>query len=261
MNQVVVNVHKGRSPGIVPVPGLEVYQYFHIESDRRSDIRQATMQFKVSRRWAAKHKDISFFEFERNKWVKMPIEEISHDKRWVYLKAVVGDIGDFALAAEKKEKEYKMGPLWAIFGIVVLALLAVSLFGLYVADADFNGIPKQVWTQDTVHTINLSKYFVDPDGESLRFSATGSNNIEVFFDRDGRAVLTPTQGWSGSDSITFSAQDSAGDTVQSNTVDLVVRPSYIPVDSIPLLKYALGALLILLVLVMIFQYAKKLANN
>jgi hypothetical protein len=84
------------------------------------------------------------------------------------------------------------------------------------------GIPNQEWDEDSVHTLNLSAYFNDPDGDSLYYSNTELQNVKVSYDK-GIAILVPRRNWYGSEFVIFTASDMKGGKVDSNLVQLTVN--------------------------------------
>jgi PGF-pre-PGF domain-containing protein len=84
------------------------------------------------------------------------------------------------------------------------------------------GIPNQKWDEDSVHTMNLSMYFNDPDEDSLYYSNTELQNIEIKYNA-GIAVLMPQKNWYGSEFVIFTASDMKGGKVDSNLVQLTVQ--------------------------------------
>ena len=83
------------------------------------------------------------------------------------------------------------------------------------------GIPDQEWNEDTNLTIELSKYFSDPDRDSLYYTNTELQNINVYY-VDGDAILVPKKNWHGSEFVIFTAKDMKGGEVDSNLVKLAV---------------------------------------
>lgn len=80
-------------------------------------------------------------------------------------------------------------------------------------------IPTQNLTKNTNHTITLSDYFADADGDSLTYTVlTAPVNINVTIS-GGSAILTPAANWSGNNTIAFTANDSKA-TTNSNTFTL-----------------------------------------
>jgi len=116
------------------------------------------------------------------------------------------------------------------------------------------GIPTQTWAKDTIHSINLEKYFQDPDGDALTYSATSTNNIQIEI-IGNTAHLTPTRGWTGEEKTTFIADDQKGGKINSNTVTLKVQKQILPNY---LAKYLSATLiLIAIILLIISMYINK----
>ncbi len=69
--------------------------------------------------------------------------------------------------------------------------------------------------------IDLDDFFYDPDGDSLNFSVGGESNIDVIIQNTTNFVgLFPVS--VGTDTITFSAIDSNGDNITSNSFLIIV---------------------------------------
>ncbi len=84
-------------------------------------------------------------------------------------------------------------------------------------------IPNQQWYEDNIHTINLSDYFSDIDGDILTYSSTSPSNLSVSIDNEtGVATLNPDLNWDGVRTIIFYAFDIMGQSATSNTVTLTV---------------------------------------
>jgi len=79
--------------------------------------------------------------------------------------------------------------------------------------------------KDTV--INLSKYFVDPDGDKLSYSNSELENIDAEYSGDN-VILTPKEGFIGSEFVIFTADDGKGGKVDSNIIKLVVTAAKEP---------------------------------
>ncbi|ENE4764754.1 tandem-95 repeat protein [Vibrio parahaemolyticus] len=85
-----------------------------------------------------------------------------------------------------------------------------------------NAIADQVLSEDfDAYTIDLNEVFKDSDS-SLEFSVSGNDNIQISI-VNGVATITPTADWNGSETITFTAKDSSGESV-SQTVNFTVAP-------------------------------------
>ncbi|WP_274032774.1 tandem-95 repeat protein, partial [Vibrio parahaemolyticus] len=85
-----------------------------------------------------------------------------------------------------------------------------------------NAIADQVLSEDfDVYTIDLNEVFKDSDS-SLEFSVSGNDNIQISI-VSGVATITPTADWNGKETITFTAKDPSGESV-NQTVDFTVAP-------------------------------------
>ncbi|HGS5189856.1 TPA: tandem-95 repeat protein, partial [Vibrio parahaemolyticus] len=85
-----------------------------------------------------------------------------------------------------------------------------------------NAIADQVLSEDfDAYTIDLNEVFKDSDS-SLEFSVTGNNSIQISI-VNGVATITPTADWNGKETITFTAKDPSGESV-NQTVDFTVAP-------------------------------------
>ncbi|HCE3511568.1 TPA: tandem-95 repeat protein [Vibrio parahaemolyticus] len=85
-----------------------------------------------------------------------------------------------------------------------------------------NAIADQVLSEDfDTYTIDLNEVFKDSDS-SLEFSVSGNDNIQISI-VNGIATITPTADWNGSETLTFIATDSSGESI-SQRVDFTVAP-------------------------------------
>ncbi|HHK8661998.1 TPA: tandem-95 repeat protein, partial [Vibrio parahaemolyticus] len=85
-----------------------------------------------------------------------------------------------------------------------------------------NAIADQELSEDfDVYTIDLNEVFKDSDS-SLEFSVSGNNSIQISI-VNGVATITPTADWNGKETITFTAKDPSGESV-NQTVDFTVAP-------------------------------------
>ncbi|HCE2054699.1 TPA: tandem-95 repeat protein, partial [Vibrio parahaemolyticus] len=85
-----------------------------------------------------------------------------------------------------------------------------------------NAIADQVLSEDfATYTIDLNEVFKDTDS-SLEFSVSGNNSIQIAI-VNGVATITPTADWNGKETITFTAKDPSGESV-NQTVDFTVAP-------------------------------------
>ncbi|EMK3394674.1 tandem-95 repeat protein [Vibrio parahaemolyticus] len=85
-----------------------------------------------------------------------------------------------------------------------------------------NAIADQELSEDFAsYTIDLNDAFKDSDS-ALNFSVSGNSNVLVSIE-NGIATISPTADWNGSETLTFTATDSSGESV-SQTVDFTVAP-------------------------------------
>ncbi|MDS1993297.1 tandem-95 repeat protein [Vibrio parahaemolyticus] len=85
-----------------------------------------------------------------------------------------------------------------------------------------NAIADPVLSEDfDAYTIDLNEVFKDSDS-SLEFSVSGNNSIQISI-VNSVATITPTADWNGKETITFTAKDPSGESV-NQTVDFTVAP-------------------------------------
>ena len=111
----------------------------------------------------------------------------------------------------------------------LLALAAVVFLIAAIATAATTSIPAEVvdeprgssyadlyheFEQNTRYDLDLSRYFIDPDGDPLRYTHSQPENLHIQVE-DDVARITPDRGYSGEQSVVFTAIDSAGASVDS----------------------------------------------
>ncbi|MFW1044802.1 tandem-95 repeat protein, partial [Vibrio parahaemolyticus] len=85
-----------------------------------------------------------------------------------------------------------------------------------------NAIADQELSEDfATYTIDLNDAFKDSDS-ALNFSVSGNSNVLVSIE-NGIATISPTADWNGSETLTFTATDSSGESI-SQTVNFTVAP-------------------------------------
>ncbi len=87
-------------------------------------------------------------------------------------------------------------------------------------------IPEQIWNEDENHTLNLTEYFFDLDGDDLYYlfgESSDDTNIEVKEIVDGVVTFEVQENWFGEDWIIFRITDLIN-TVYSNNITLRVLP-------------------------------------
>ena len=130
---------------------------------------------------------------------------------------------------------------------------------------DEEGIPAQVWDEDTTKTLNLTEYFQDPDNDELVFEHTLLEHVSVSVDEDGIATLIPDKNWHGTEFVRFTADDGKGGNVSSNTVRLTVNDA----EEEPFMdrmktafstysNYVMVGVLILVILILLIEFRKPI---
>ena len=118
---------------------------------------------------------------------------------------------------------------WKYYGNDSLGNLAngsLQSFTISNRPPQFQNISPVNWSEDTIDTsLNLTKYFTDPDNDNLTFSSTTPVNITVSINQTtGIVNLTPKANFTGVEYITFTATDPYGASNISNQVMLNVTP-------------------------------------
>jgi hypothetical protein len=214
-----------------------IYQTFVVSANVENEsVSQARLRFRVKKSWMQRHNvtpsTVRLLHLGADRWNSIVAEPVSTDHKYVYYTADADGLGEFAIIGKpgkKAKKEIRLARwvLPTIFVIVALIALVSLVIIFNVNRAPTVGIPAQIWKQDTQHTLDLSQYFKDPDGDPLTFSSGRSENIEIMF-VDDKAVFTPHYGWHGTERVVFLADDGKGGLVKSNPVELVVEPDVIP---------------------------------
>ncbi len=233
--KLVVTARRCR-PSVPPYSDC-VYQTFVVSANVENDaVSQARIRFKVKKSWMHRHNvapsAVRLLHLGADRWNSIVAEPVSTDDKYVYYTADVEGLGEFAIIGKpgkkaKKECRLARWVLPAIFVIVALIALVSLAIIVQVNRTPTIGIPAQVWKQDTQHTLDLSQYFKDPDGDPLTFSSGRTENIEIMF-VGNNAIFTPHYGWHGTERVVFLADDGKGGIVKSNPVELVVEPDVIP---------------------------------
>ena len=80
------------------------------------------------------------------------------------------------------------------------------------------------WDEDNNYELNLSNYFIDIDGDILRYISTEPENIKININnKTGIAILKPKKDWYGNTQVKFLAIDPGDLTVLSNKITLTVN--------------------------------------
>ena len=254
-----------------------IYSYVTITSNVDNCAESIKLNANIPLRRVKDVDDIRVWRWSGVEWLEI-IPEIQRKTSWgVEFTASADAIGTFAVGvlvpkaktAEKIRKtlgktvkKAKKTSTPGFLGYVALALLfviAVAAFTYFAPKKDINttGIPRQSWQQDTDHSLNLSLYFRDPDGDSLTFSASPVDSISVAIVGDA-VQFSPLTGYFGEQEIIFTATDSNNNSVQSNRVKLVVMKSYLPAWVRPYIINVVAGLGILLALFVLKRWKNSL---
>ncbi len=130
-----------------------------------------------------------------------------------------------------------------------------------------NTMEYQVIPKNSYKEINLSERFYDPDGDSLIFSSTQSENLKIDIWKN-IALIRPNEDYYGVETVTFTAEDSLGEKTDSDPITVVVhynegKTVYISdaIDSIKLYKYWVFAGLAAFVFLILAAFVKKYYDN
>lgn len=86
----------------------------------------------------------------------------------------------------------------------------------------FSGtIANYTWAEDVNQDVNVSQYFTDADNDTLAYTVNNLDNMS--YTVNGTTItLDPDLDWTGTNNVTFRAEDPYGSGVNSNTVQLMV---------------------------------------
>ena len=177
----------------------------------------------------------------------------------VLMLAYVGVIKKSARSQDEKRRiAYVLGVLALLFAL--LAIVAASMVQLPVelAEEQRGTSPTDLYYEfpmNTQYLIDLDRYFVDPDGGPLSFTASQAEHMRVQIE-GSVATLTPTRNWFGQEYIVFTAQDTAGDTADSPIMTFRVLATK-PVSFgqwVSLYCAAINAILVALFLVLLIAW-------
>lgn len=90
---------------------------------------------------------------------------------------------------------------------------------------EISEIPTQITDEDIAFIpINLNDYVSDPDtNDELTFTISGEQNIQFEINSENMLIAIPTENWNGTETITLTVSDLAGEEV-STTIELMVNP-------------------------------------
>lgn len=250
-----------------------IYQYFRLGANtEQNDFEETEATFKVSKKWLARKNidadEVKLYYLDDGEWKEQETEKIDSDAKYVYY-AAQALLGQNAIIGTEKveeiEEEGEKTRILPLFIILLVAAVILLLVNPSLVTPTTPGIPMQKWTQGNEQTIDLNKYFVDPDGDELSFGVKSDIegiNVKII---DGIAYLNAKREFAGIKTIVFTAEDSKGGMAESNTVKLIVqtRIQGLLNTLLILLKYALFVIIlitgILLVVKVLFFLKRSIA--
>lgn len=113
----------------------------------------------------------------------------------------------------------------ALLLVVLISLILIPLpdtNALYQGSInDSSGLVLE-WNENEEYVLDLDRYFNDPDGDVLEYTATQPAHISVIID-DSTATLRPELNWAGQENLVFTATDRKGFFVDSPILLLNVK--------------------------------------
>lgn len=222
------------------------YQTIKIEDNQEASYN---LSFKVPKSWCKKNRvkqeNLRLAKLKEQEWKTAPSNLVGEDKKFLYYTAEIKP-GTYTIRGDQERpKPHK--PITAIIiGLVIVAaILIVSLAPSNTIQT--TGIPAQYIKQNGQATINLDRYFNDPDGDKLTYSASSTEHIKVEI-LDNRAIISPQLGWLGQGAVKFTATDNKGGTAESNTVPTVVTRRLITPDMTPYIAIVIGLTALIMLL-------------
>jgi len=232
-----------------------IYQYFRLGANTESnDFEETEATFKVSKKWLARKNidadEVKLYYLTDGEWKEQETEKTDSDAKYVYYtaQALLGQ--NAIIGTEKVEEIEEDIPKSRILPLIVVLLISAVILLLInpsLITPVTPGIPMQKWTSGNEQTVDLNKYFIDPDGDTLDFGVkedVEGINAEII---DGVAYLNAERDFTGTKTIVFTATDNKGGIAESNNVKLIVqtRMQGLLNTLLILLKYALCLIIII----------------
>lgn len=229
-------------------PSPSVYQTFSLHENAAA---KTLATFAIPKRFIRLNEssieNVRLARFSNQEWKTIRLEKTGENKKSVFFRAEL-EPGTYSLYLKGTKPKKSKAFSW-VLGVIGLALLVLAINNLYTPVIE-GVIPPQTWKKDTIHQIELSQYFKDPDNDPLTFSATSLQNIDVDI-IGNRATLTQEPGWTGSEIIRFSADDGKGGIITSNAVQLNVR-EYVISKPLKVSSFLIAGLIGFLLIVLAF---------
>jgi len=250
-------VIEARKKSVKASPSPAVYQSFEFKSNVEASY-QATLT--VPKGWIARKnvawQDVRLAKYVNQQWKSVPVDRAGEGASAVHFTAKLVP-GTYAIFVRPKQKEVVSRKKIIVAACLIgVALLVAFAFVVSSPQNPSNVIPPQVWKAGTVHELDLSPFFKDPDGDALKLSATKAGHITIDF-IGSKAVMTPDASFVGEEKVTFTADDGKGGVITSNTVSLRVERTWVPLKFQPIVGVVLGLLAIVLLVFAVYRLQKK----
>lgn len=241
-------------------PSVAVYQTIQLKTNVSEDATSIKATFSISKQWLARKQvsldDVRLARYANQSWSTISFKKTGEDKKYIHIAADIEKHGTYSVYARVSQKTAPPANrlVWGFIGVAILIAIAIALTPSNGTVA--HGIPPQVWQQDLVHTLDLSNYFKDPDGDKLTFSVSKTNKIAI--DISGStAFMTPDPSWTGEERVKFGASDSKGGFIASNTVPLRVQSHLIPPRVQPFIAIVVAIIALILIVWSIRSQKKR----
>jgi len=234
-----------------------IYQYYRTEANAEAnEFEEIETTFKVSKKWLSRKNidadEVKLYYLDDGEWKEQDTEKINSDSKYVYYTSITDGLGQYAILGleQIEQEEEETTPKTRILPLLVTLLIAIVLVLLInptMINTNTTGIPSQKWTQGNEQTIDLNKYFNDPDGDTLSFGIKEEIegiDVEIV---EGIAYLMPAREFTGIETIVFTATDNKGGYAESNPVKLTVLTTMQGLTSkaILLFTYLLGIIIVI----------------
>jgi PGF-pre-PGF domain-containing protein len=241
-------------------PSAAVYQTMQLKTNVNEDATAIKATFSISKKWLARKQvgldEVRLARYANQSWNTISFKKTGEDKKCIHISADIEKHGTYSVYARVSQKPAPATNklVWGFIGVAILIAIAIALTPNNSTVA--HGIPPQVWQQDTVHALDLSNYFKDPDGDKLTFSVSKTNKIAI--DISGStAFMTPDPDWTGEERVKFGASDGKGGFIASNTVPLRVQSHLIPPRIQPIMALVLAIIALILIVWSIRSQKRK----
>ncbi len=239
-------------------PSPAVYQTITIKTNTPETTTNLKATFTIPKKWLAR-KHINFDEvrlarYSNQNWTTIPLKKAGESKNAVHFTTEIKP-GTYSIFVRvKKQPTNQLRKIiWGIVGVAAITAIAVLISPPAIV---VHGIPPQTWQQDSTHQIELNKYFIDPDGDQLTFTATETQHVTIDI-TGNKAILTPEAGWTGEERTRFVADDGKGGMAASNTVSLRVQKNLVSTTIQPYIAIILAIITIILLLWIVRSQQKK----